>query len=148
MNNQYDKELIIDVIEAIETLGIDGFHWGNRDKEFIKSQEELKKSIDKIIICLEWIDREYTLEAYMKATGLKASVLKRCIEASEETEIPLGCVITAIAINYHRFRYLKTAGMEDIIFYAPADIVRELKSRMKRHEEKISPERLQQILEA
>ncbi len=148
MKNQYDKELIIDVIEAIETLGINGFHWGNRDKEFIKDQEELKKSTDKIIICLEWIDREYTLEAYMKASGLRASELKRGIEASEETEIPLGCVITAIAINHHRFRYIKTTGWEDIIFYAPADIVRELKSRMKRHEEKISPERLQQIMEA
>ena len=148
MKNQYDKELIIDVIEAIETLGINGFHWGNRDKEFIKSQEELKKSIDKIIICLEWIDREYTLEAYIKASGLKASELKRGIEASEETEIPLGCVITAIAFNYHRFRYNKITGWEDIIFYAPADIVRELKFKMKRHDEKISPERLQQILEA
>ncbi|MFZ1518686.1 MAG: hypothetical protein WAU11_07920 [Ignavibacteriaceae bacterium] len=148
MKNQYDKELIIDVIEAIETLGINGFHWGNRDKEFIKSQEELKKSIDKIIICLEWIDREYTLEAYIKASGLKASELKRGIEASEETGIPLGCVITAIAINHHRFRYIKTIGWEDIVFYAPADIVRELKSRMKRHEEKISPERLQKIMGA
>ncbi|HCY77721.1 MAG TPA: hypothetical protein DHV28_17555 [Ignavibacteriales bacterium] len=147
MNNQFDKELIIDVIEAIETLCIDGFHWGKKDKEFSKSQEELKKSIDKIIICLEWIDREYTLEAYMKASGLRAGELKRGIEASEETEMPLGCVITAIAFNYHRFRYIKTMGWEDIIFYAPADIVRELKSRMKRHEEKISPERLQQILE-
>ena len=88
MKNQYDKELIIDVIEAIETLGIDGFHWGKKDKEFSKSQEELKKSIDKIIICLEWIDREYTLEAYMKASGLRARELKRGIEASEETEIP------------------------------------------------------------
>jgi hypothetical protein len=148
MNNQYDKELIIDVIEAIETLGIEGFHWGKKDKEFLKSQKELKKSIDKIIICLGWIDREYTLEAYIKANGLKASQLKKAIEASEEIDIPLGCVITAIAYNYHRFRYIKTMGWEDIVFYAPADIVRELKSRMKRHEEKISPERLQQILEA
>lgn len=148
MKNQYDKELIIDVIEAIETLGINGFHWGKKDKEFIKGQEELKKSIDKIIICLEWVDREYTLEAYMKASGLRASELKRGIEASEETEIPLGCVITAIAINHHRFRYIKTAGWEDIIFYAPADIVRELKFKMKRHEAKTSPERLQKILEA
>jgi hypothetical protein len=148
MNNQYDEELIIDVIEAIETLGIDGFHWGKKDKEFSKSQEELINSVDKIITCLEWIDREYTLEAYIKATGLKASELKRGIEASEETEIPLGCVITAIAFNYHRFRYSRTTGWEDIIFYAPADIVRELKSRMKKHEEKISPERLQQIMEA
>jgi len=129
MNNQYDKELIINVIEAVETLGIDGFHWGYNDKELAKSQEELKKSTDKIIICLEWIDREYTLEAYIKASGCNASELQKFIEASEETQIPLGCVITAIAYNYHRFRYNKTAGMEDIIFYAPPDIVRALKSR-------------------
>jgi hypothetical protein len=147
MKNQYDEELIINVIEAIETLGIDGFHWGKKDKQFVKDQKELKNSIDKIIICLEWIDREYTLEAYMKATELKASELKRGIEASEETEIPLGCVITAIAFNYHRFRYIKTTGWEDMIFFAPADIVRELKSKQRRHEEKISPERLQQIME-
>ena len=148
MKNQYDKELIIDVIEAIETLGIDGFHWGKKDKEFSKSQEELKKSIDKIIICLEWIDREYTLEAYIRASGCNASKLQQIIELNEGTEIPLGCVITAIAYNYHRFRYLKTAGMEDIIFYAPADIVRELKKKKKNYDVVISPERLQQILEA
>lgn len=147
MKNLYDKELIVDVIEAIETLGIDGFHWDKRNEEFIKSQNELKNSIDKIIICLEWIDREYTLEAYIKANGLRASQLKKAIEASEEIDIPLGCVITAIAYNYHRFRYIKTTGWEDIVFYAPADIVRELKSKIKRHEEKISPERLQQIME-
>ncbi len=80
MKQQYDKELIINVIEAIEHLGIDGFHWGKKDKQFVKSQKELKKSIDKIIICLEWIDREYTLEAYIKAKGCKASELKRDYE--------------------------------------------------------------------
>lgn len=129
MKQQYDKELIINVIEAIEHLGIDGFHWGKRDSEFLKSQRELKKSIDKIIICLEWIDREYSLEAYIKAIGCRASELKRIIDANEETEIPLGCVITAISYNWHRFRYLKLNGFKDITFYAPADIVRELKSR-------------------
>jgi len=148
MKQQYDRELIIDVIEAIETLGVDGFHWGKKDNEFSKSQEELINSVDKIITCLEWIDREYTLEAYIKATGLKASELKRGIEASEETEIPLGCVITAIAFNYHRFRYSRTTGWEDVIFYAPADIVRELKRKKKNYDVVISPERLQQILEA
>ncbi len=148
MKQQYDRELIIDVIEAIETLGVDGFHWGKKDKEFSISQEELINSVDKIITCLEWIDREYTLEAYIKATGLKASELKRGIEASEETEIPLGCVITAIAFNYHRFRYSRTTGWEDVIFYAPADIVRELKRKKKNYDVVISPERLQQIMEA
>ena len=148
MNNNYDEELIIDVIEAIETLGIDGFHWGKRDEQFYKSQDELINSVDKIKICLDWIDREYTLEAYIRASGLRASQLKRGIEASEEIDIPLGCAITAIAYNYHRFRYIKTAGWEDIIFYAPADIVRELKSQMKRPERRISPDRLQKIIEA
>ena len=84
----------------------------------------------------------------MRATGLRASQLKRAIEASEETDIPLGCVITAIAYNYHRFRYIRTAGWEDMIFFAPPDIVRELKSQRKRPEGKISQERLQQIIEA
>jgi len=148
MKNQFDKDLIVNVIEAIETLGIDGFHWGNKDKQFVKSQKELKKSIDKIIICLEWIDREYTLEAYIKASGCKASQLQKIIEGNEETQIPLGCVITAIAYNYHRFRYIITAGMEDIIFYAPADIVRELKRKKKNYDVVISPERLNQIMEA
>ena len=83
----------------------------------------------------------------MKATGLKASQLKRAIEASEDIDIPLGCAITAIEYNYHRFSFQKLAGWEDMIFYAPADIVRELKSKMKRRDEVISPERLQQIIE-
>lgn len=147
MKQLYDKDLIINVIEAIENLGVDGFYWGNRDEDFFKSQDELINSVDKIITCLEWIDREYTLEAYIKANGLKASQLKKGIEASEEIDIPLGCVITAIAFNHHRFRYIRTTGWEDILFYAPADIVRELKSKMKRPQEKISTERLQQILE-
>ena len=147
MKQQYDKKLIINVIEAIENLGLDGFHWGKRDEHFFKSQDELMGSVEKIIICLEWIDREYTLEAYMKATGLKASQLKRAIEASEDIDIPLGCVITAIEYNYNRFRFQKLAGWEDMIFYAPADIVRELKSKMKRRDEVISPERLQKIIE-
>jgi len=147
MKQLYDEELIINVIEAIEHLGIEGFHWGKRDEHFFKSQDELINSVDKIKICLEWIDREYTLEAYMKATGLRASQLQRAIEASAEIEIPLGCVITAITYNYHRFRYIKTSGWEDMIFFAPVDIVRELKSKMKRRDEVISPERLQQIIE-
>ncbi|MBK6915022.1 MAG: hypothetical protein IPH11_15675 [Ignavibacteriales bacterium] len=131
MKQEFDKELIIDVIDAIEHLGIDGFHWGKRDEQFLESQNELKNNIDKIIICLEWIDREFTLEAYIKASGCRASELKRSIEFYKETDIPLGCVITAIAYNYHRFRYIKTTGWEDMVFYAPADIVRELKSRKR-----------------
>ena len=59
MKNNYDDELIIDVIEAIETLGIDGFHWGMPDEQFYKSQDELINSVDKIKICLDWIDREH-----------------------------------------------------------------------------------------
>lgn len=148
MNNQYDKELITEVIEAIETLGIDGYHWGKRDEDFFKSQDELINSVDKIIICLDWIDREYTLEAYIRASGCNASKLQQIIELNEGTEIPLGCVITALAYNHHRFRYQKTAGIKDVIFYAPADIVQALKFKMKRPEEKLSLERLQKIMEA
>ena len=147
MKQQYDKEQIINIIEAVEILGIDGFHWDKKDDKFLKKQKELKKSIDKIIICLEWIDREYTLEAYIKANGCRASQLQKIIEANEETKIPLGCVITALSYNCHRFRFQKLVGWEDMIFFAPADIVRELKSKMKRHDEVISPERLQQIIE-
>jgi hypothetical protein len=127
MNNQYDKELIIDVIEAIETLGIDGFHWGNKDKEFIKSQEELEESIDKIIICLEWIDKEFTPGKYIKAKGERASELKGLIDFKEDMDMPLGCVIAAIIYNRDRFEYLRLAGWKDIIFYAPLHIIRELK---------------------
>jgi len=148
MKNQYDKELILNTIDAVEHLGINGFYWGNRDNEFLKSQKKLKQSIDKIIICLEWIDREYTLEAYIKANGCKASQLQKIIETNDETEMPLGCVIAAIAFNYHRFRYLKFSGLADITFYAPADIVRELKTRKTNYDVKISPERLKQIIEA
>ena len=148
MKNQYDKDLIINVIEAIEHLAIDGFHWGKRDENFFKSQDKLINSVDKIIICLEWIDREYTIEAYIKANGLRASQLKIAIEASENIDIPLGCVITAIAFNHHRFRYTKTTGWKDILFYAPADIVQALESKMKKRDEKLSPGELQKIIEA
>lgn len=148
MKQQYDKDLIINVIEAIEHLGVDGFYWGQRDENFFKSQDELINSVDKIIICLEWIDREYTLEAYIRANGVRASQIKNAIESEEDIDIPLGCVITAIAFNHHRFRYTKTTGWKDIVFYAPANIVKELKYQMKRRDRKISPEELQKIIEA
>ena len=131
MKQEYDEEQIINVIEAIEHLGIDGLHWGKKDKQFVQSQKELKKSIDKIIICLEWIDREYTLEAYIKANGCRASQLQKIIGSNEEMEIPLGCVITALSYNCHRFRFLKIHGWQDMLFFAPVDIVRELKSRKR-----------------
>lgn len=148
MKQQYDIDLIINVIEAIEHLGIDGFYWGDRDENFFKSQDELINSVDKIITCLEWIDREYTLEAYIRANGVRASQIKSAIEAEEDIDIPLGCVITAIAFNHHRFRYLKTNGWGDIVFFAPANIVKELKYQMKSQNKKLSPEELQKIIEA
>ena len=43
---------------------------------------------------------------------------------------------------------IKFPGLEDITFYAPADIVRELKTRKTNYDVKISPERLKQIIEA
>jgi len=131
MKQQYDKEQIINIIEAVENLGIDGLHWEKKDDKFLKKQKVLKKSIDKIIICLEWVDREYTLEAYINANGCRASQLQRIIGINEEMEIPLGCVITALSYNCHRFRFLKLHGWQDMIFCAPADIVRELKSRKR-----------------
>jgi hypothetical protein len=131
MNQQYDEELIINIIEAVENLGINGFHWDKKDEKFLNKQKELKKSIDKIIICLEWIDREYTLETYIKANGCRASQLQKIIGSNEEMEIPLGCVITALSYNCHRFRFLKINGWEDMLFFAPVDIVKELKSRKR-----------------
>jgi hypothetical protein len=126
MNNQYDKELIIDVIEAIETLGIDGFHWGYNDKELPNSREELKMALDKIIICLEHIDKEFTPDQYIKAKGERASELKGLIDFKEDMDIPLGCVIAAIIYNRDRFEYLRLAGWKDIIFYAPLYIIKKL----------------------
>lgn len=131
MKDQFDEESVKYVVEAIEHLGIDGFHWGRRDEAFLKSQEELKNSVDKIIVCLKWIDRDITIEVYIKSTGRWAAKLKEAIEASEGIDIPLGCVITAIAYNFHRFRFLKFPGVKDILYFAPADIVMELKKRKR-----------------
>ena len=111
------KNLIIDVIEAIETLGVDGFHWGYNDKELRKSQEELKMSIDLIIICLDRIDKEFTPDIYILAKGRRASEIKRLIDFKDNIDMPLGCVIAAIIYNRDRFQYLRLAGWKDIIFF-------------------------------
>ena len=40
MKKEYNKEHIIYIIEAVENLGIDGFHWEELDEKFIESQKE------------------------------------------------------------------------------------------------------------
>ena len=127
MNNQYDKELLINMIEEIETLGIDGFHWGYNDKELPKSREELKMSLDKIIICLERIDKEFTTDIYILAKGRRASEIKQLIDFKDNIDMPLGCVIAAIIYNRDRFKYLRLAGWEDITFWVHPHIIAELK---------------------
>jgi hypothetical protein len=116
MKQQYDEELIIDVIDAIENLGIDGFHWQKKDDKFLNRQKELKKSIDKIIVCLDWLDEGLNYFTYFANYNCYASNVKDMIEKPDGPEIPLGCVITAILYNHNKLEYEKKVGCKDLRF--------------------------------
>jgi hypothetical protein len=119
MKQQYDEELIIDVIDAIENLGIDGFHWQKKDDKFLNRQKELKKSTDKIIICLDWLDNYLNYFTYFANYNCYASNVKDMIEKPDGPEIPLGCVITAILYNHQKLGYEKEVGSKDLKFRLP-----------------------------
>ena len=116
MKQQYEEELIINIIEAVENLGIDGFHWGKKDDKFLDKQKELKKSTDKIIICLDWLDEGLNYFTYFANYNCYASNVKEMIERPDGPEIPLGCVITAILYNYQKLEYEKEVGNKDLTF--------------------------------
>ena len=119
MKKEYNKEHIIYIIEAVENLGIDGFHWEELDEKFIESQKELKKSVDEIIVCLEWIDEcLYLLTDFSKPTCY-ASEIKETMDSSSKEEIPLGCIIAALMHNYDMITYEKKVGLKDLIFCLP-----------------------------
>ena len=120
MKQQYDEELIINIIEAVENLGIDGFHWGKKDDKFLNRQKELKKSIDKIIICLDWLDKGLNYFTYFENYNCYASDVKEMIENSSNMKIKLGCVITAILYNYQKLEYEKEVGSKDLKFRLPS----------------------------
>jgi hypothetical protein len=122
MKKQYDKEMIIYTIEAVENLGINGFHWGKRDNKFLKSQDELKLSVDKIIVCLDWLDEGLNYFTYFANYNCYASDVKKMIEQGGEIEIPLGCIITAIMYNYQKLDYEKECGKKDLTFRLPSHI--------------------------
>ena len=120
MKNKYDKEMIIYTIEAVENLGIDGLHWGEKDDKFLKKQKELKKSVDKIIVCLDWLDEYLNYFTYFSNYNCYASNVKEMIEIRGKRQIPLGCVIAAIMYNYKRLRYEKEIGNKDLVFRIPS----------------------------
>jgi hypothetical protein len=132
MKNDCDRELIVYTIEALENLGLDGFHWGKRDEEFRKSQEELENSIDKVLVCLEWLDEHLTYFTYFANDYCYASKVKDIIENHREEQIPLGCVITAILYNSQKLEYEKEYGSKDLIFRHPSTVRDKLESRKRR----------------
>ena len=120
MKQQYDEELIINIIEAVENLGIDGFHWGKKDDKFLHRQKELKKSIDKIIVCLDWLDKSLNYFTYFSNYNCYASDVREMIETPDTGRISLGCVIAAVMYNYQKLEYEKEGGNKDLIFRIPS----------------------------
>ena len=98
MKKEYNKEQIIYIIEAVENLGIDGFHWEELDEKFIESQNELKNSVDEIIICLKWIDKCLYLLTDFSKLKCYASEIKETMDSSSKEEMPLGCIIVLLCI--------------------------------------------------
>jgi hypothetical protein len=120
MKNKYDKEMIIYTIEAVENLGIDGFHWEERDEQFRKSQDELKQSVDKIIVCLEWLDEYLNYFTYFSNYNCYASDVREMIETPDTGRISLGCVIAAVMYNYQKLQHEKEIGNKDLVFRIPS----------------------------
>ena len=127
MKDQYDNELIRIVIESNENLGINGFYWGYMDEQFRGSKEELYNSVNKIILCLEWLDRYLNYFTYFSSDYCSASKVKEMIEKPNGPNIPLGCVIVALLYNYNRIEYEKEFGKNDLIFRLPSTERDELK---------------------
>jgi len=116
MKQQYDEEQIINIIEAVENLSLDGFHWGKKDDKFLNIQKELTKSVDKITVCLDWLDEGLNYFTYFANYNCYASDVKEMIEKPDGPEIPLGCVITAILYNHQKLKYEKEVGSKDLKF--------------------------------
>ena len=131
MKQQYDEELIINIIEAVENLSIDGFHWDKKDDKFLNIQKELKKSIYKIIVCLDWLDKYLDYFTYFANYNCYASDVKEMIEKPDGPEIPLGCVITAILYNYQKLEYEKEVGSKDLKFRLPSTVSNKLRNKAR-----------------
>jgi hypothetical protein len=116
MNNQYDKELIIDIIEQMKFLGLEGFYLGKLDDKFLDSQNELKRSMDKIIVCLEWLDTGLGYFTYFAKDDCLASEIKEMIQNAQHPVIPLGCVITALLYFHNRIAINSNIESADLVF--------------------------------
>ncbi len=131
MKNEYDEEQIINTIEAVENLGIDGFHWRKKDEKFLDKQKELKKSIDKIIVCLDWLDEYLNYFTYFANYNCYASDVKEMIELRGNRDAPLGCVITAILYNHQKLENEKEVGKKDLTFRVPSHIRNKLETKKR-----------------
>ena len=121
MENQYDEEPITNIIDRAGNLGLEGFYLGERDEKFQESQNELKKSIDKIIVCLDWLDTGLDSFTYFAKEDCLASEVKEMIQDSHNPEIPLGCVIIALLYFCDRIVINKKRISQDLIFALPYD---------------------------
>jgi len=119
MKQQYDIELIESIIDQTKNIGLDGFHPGEMEDNFQESQNELKKSIDKIIVCLEWLDRGLGYFTYFAKEECLASEVKEMIQNDQHPVIPLGCVITALLYFRGRIAINKNIISSDLIFSLP-----------------------------
>jgi hypothetical protein len=121
MKNQYDKELIINIIEQTKFLGLEGFYLEKLDKKFQESQIELKQNIDKIIVCLEWLDNGLGYFTYFAQDECLASEVREMIQDDQNPVIPLGCVITALLYFRNRIVIDKNIISSDLMFTLPYD---------------------------
>jgi hypothetical protein len=96
-----------------------GFHLGELGKKFQESQDELKNHIDKIIICLEWLDTGLDCFTYFAKDDCLASEVKEMIQNDQHPVIPLGCVITALLYFRNRIAIDKEIISPDLIFALP-----------------------------
>lgn len=119
MKNQYDMELVKNIIDQTNNLGLEGFHLGEIDEKFLESRNELKKNIDKIIVCLEWLDSGLDFFTYFAKDDCLASEVREMIQNNQHPVIPLGCVITALLYFRGRVVIKKNSVSSDLTFELP-----------------------------
>ena len=119
MKKEYNKEHIIYIIEAVENLGIDGFHWEELDEKFLECQNELKNSVDEIIYCLESIERSLSHNTYYAEYDCYASEVKEMVENDQHPVISLGSIIAALLYLRGRIQYEIIPLKSDLKFRLP-----------------------------
>jgi len=87
--------------------------------------------MDKIIVCLDWLEEGLNYFTYFSNYNCYASDVKEMIGLRDKRETPLGCVITAILYNHQKLEYEKEVGNKDLTFRLPSTDRNKLRNKAR-----------------